>query len=81
VEGVFDSLQDGREVVEDLVIPEAQDAETGGLQKQSTHVVVGMLFGVSVVVAVEFDNYASGDAGEIGDVFTDGVLAAKFVAG
>ena len=78
---MFDGLQDGREIVEDLVIPEAQDAETGGLQKQSTHVVVSALFLVGVVVAVEFDNYASGDAGEIGDVFTDWVLAAKFVAG
>ena len=48
------------------------------MQKSAPLLVVGDL--ILVLAAVEFDDYFLFDAGKVGDVGSDGVLAAEAVA-
>jgi hypothetical protein len=48
------------------------------LQKSASLLVVGNL--ILMLAAIEFDDYFLLDAGEVGDVGSDGVLAAEAVA-
>jgi hypothetical protein len=65
-------------VAHDLVVPQAQDAETAGAEEGITLTIVGDLR--CVAVAVGFDDQLGVDAGKIGVVGTDRVLAAEVIA-
>lgn len=77
-DGFVYALQDSEAVLEDVVVPEAQDAVTPGEEEGVSFFVVVLPFGV--LAAVELDQDFSGQAGEIDDIGADGVLAAEAVA-
>jgi hypothetical protein len=65
-------------IIQNIVIPKAQNAPALPLQKSASLLVVGNL--ILVLATVEFDDCFLFDAGEVGDVGSDGVLAAEAVA-
>ena len=77
-QGGKDALQDSEAVLEDFVVPEAQDFVALLSQERITFLVVGVL--VRMLTAVEFDEQFVGHAGEIDDVRAYRLLAAEFVA-
>src|SRR3546814_20472440 len=58
------------------IVPETQDAVIASFQIPGSRSVDGFI----VLAAVELHHEAAGRAGEIDDVWSDGVLAAELVA-
>ena len=69
--------QHGFGLLQDVVVPVAQDGITLCLQPCGTGIVAGV---VVMLPAVGFDDEVFFEADEIGDVVADGVLAFEFVA-
>ena len=63
---------------EDFGVGDAKDAPAGAVEECGAFGVEGLLFGGVVRRAVDFDDEARADAGEVDDVRADGVLAAEF---
>jgi len=78
MQGNINVLQDPEAILEDFVVPEAQDFIALRSQKCIAFLVVGVLF--CVLAAVEFDEQFLRHAGEVDDVRAYRLLAAKFVA-
>ncbi len=77
MERLLDFGDDAFGVLEDVVVPEAGDAPALGFQPGGSVFVCGW---VCVLAAVGFDDQFGLDAGEVGDVGADWVLAAEFGA-
>jgi hypothetical protein len=78
VGGFGDALQHGVQVVENILVAEAQYAVATFLECVGSISVPADLFGiVGMVLSVEFDDEAVGGAAEVEDVATDRVLAAE----
>jgi hypothetical protein len=75
VEGGEDRLHHGIGARQDIVVPEAQDREAFALEKCIASRVVRR--GFDVLAAVELDDQPGLQAGEIGDVRSDGDLASE----
>ena len=78
IQGGINILQHPEAVLEDFVVPEAEDCVALLSQERITFLVVGMLF--RMLTAVEFDEQFLRHAGEIDDVRAYRLLAAEFVA-
>ena len=76
LEGVVDGRQHAIEIVEYVVVPEAQDAVTVSCELDGA-AVIGVFIG-RVLAAIELDSNLCLRAGEIDDVPPDRMLAAKF---
>jgi len=61
-----------------LIIPKTHQAITLLVEKSRSRGILALLPGLCMLTAVEFDNQASRDAAEIGEVGTNAVLAAEF---
>ena len=79
VEGLIDRFQHDAGTDENVMIPEAQDAKAAGPQERISARVRVRLF--DVLAAVELDDDEAVQAGEVADVRSNGMLAAKFVSG
>ena len=77
-QGAINVLQHPETVLEDFVVPEAEDCVALLSQKGIALLVVGVL--VRVLAAVQFDEQFVGHAGEIDDVRAYRLLTAEFVA-
>lgn len=72
---LLDRLQNTFEVLEDVVVPEPDDAKSVRFEPCSS---LGVGFGaLSMLSAVDFDDEALAQGTEIDDVTTEGMLAAK----
>ena len=78
VERLCDGLQHGLSLLQDFVVPVAEDPVALGLEKFGATVVVVALR--LVLGAVELDDESVLLADEVGDVRADGHLAAEFAA-
>jgi len=70
-----DDLDDRVDAREHVVVPEAQDAVLPLGEPSSASSV--LVLGLHVLAAVELDDEAPLGAGEVRDVWTDGMLAAE----
>ena len=77
-QGLVHPFQYAKTVREDLVVPEAQHP-VALLPQEPVSLLVGGV-GFRVLAAVQLDEQLFRQAGEVGDVGADGLLAAKFVA-
>jgi hypothetical protein len=75
VQGFVDGLDHLVRPCEHVVVPEAQHSESSRSQEIITSGIIGLLF--DVLAAVEFDDDQAIQAGEVADVETDLMLAAK----
>ena len=78
---VMDALQHVIALDERLAIGEAQDLEAMCFQLGSASCIGLECFGLEMLTAVEFDNEARFDTSEVGEIPTNGMLAAELVAG
>jgi hypothetical protein len=67
-------------LLEDVAVPEAQDSESSAFEPLSAGLVVGQLFRVPVVSAVQLDHQTPVKADEIYDVPPQGLLPTESVA-
>jgi hypothetical protein len=75
---LFDDREDTLGALDDVVVPEAQDAEATRAKEGITVAVVGNLR--CMAVSVRLDDQLAVDAGEVGVVGTYGMLPAEVVA-
>ena len=68
-------LQDAVHIGQNLVVPEADHSPALAFEPDSAFEVLWI---VRVLPAIELDDYLSFDAGEIGDVPSDRMLATEF---
>lgn len=70
-----DDFQHAVGIAEDVVVPETDNAVAVGFDQFCAFDVGGV---VRVLPAIEFDDKAQAAAGEVGDVWADGILEDKF---
>ena len=71
-QGVFDARQDTVDIVEDVVVPESQDAKALAFQPSGAGLVPTLL--VRVLSAIQFDDKAFGETDEVDDIVSDRCL-------
>ena len=72
-----DGFKDQMRIAENFVIGETKNTIAAGGQKASPGFIAGRGGISAVMVAIEFDDEAGGGAEEIGDMRSDGLLAAE----
>ena len=78
LQGLADGLEDGGEVVQDLVVGQTEDGQVLGFEVFGSLEVVGLGFGGVVARAVEFDNQFGFVTVKIGAVASKHFLTHKF---
>ncbi len=74
---VADGGEDGRERTHDLIVGEAEDGPAEAFDGLLAVIIVQLLVVFIVNPPVEFDDQLQGDAGEVGEVAVDRVLATE----
>ena len=73
----MDDLHHAVDLVENLVVPEAQDAIAAGVQKSGSPFIGGAVLLIRMLPAIHLDDQAMMMAGEVRVVLADGCLSAE----
>jgi hypothetical protein len=72
---LFDLLEHALEALQNLIVPEANDAITADRQRRGSRVVSPYLY--PVLAPIDFNDELADRASEVDDVFADRMLTAK----